>query len=122
MRRRWLLAGIVLVGLLESVGWFLGASLLWAFHDLFVGAGSIQAAANGRFAIAVYAASGINVIALIAFVLGRRGWAWWSLTTVQVGDLAFSVVEAVVRSTTWWLFAAVAVLMLALLLLLRRAP
>ena len=104
------------------MGWFLGASLLWAFHDLFVGAGSIQAAANGRFAIAVYAASGINVIALIAFVLGRRGWAWWSLTTVQVGDLAFSVVEAVVRSTTWWLFAAVAVLMLALLLMLRRAP
>ena len=78
MTRRWLLAGIVAVGLLESVGWFLAASLLWAFRDIFVGAGSIQAAANGRFALAIYAATGINVIALIAFV-GRRGWACRSI-------------------------------------------
>ena len=105
----------------ECVIWFFAASILWSLRNLLVGPSSSQAADNARFALVVYAATGVNVIALLAFLLRRRGWSWWLLTAVQTGDLVTSLLAALLLSPTWWLITGGAALTLTLRFLFARA-
>jgi hypothetical protein len=118
--RRWLLTGVVTVALAECVLWYVAASIGWATRDIFVGSGAPQAAARARFALALFAGAGINVVALVSFLVRRRGFGWWLLVAIEIGNLAVSLVEAVVRDAAWWLSAALAALALGLLFGLRR--
>jgi hypothetical protein len=120
MTRRTLLMAIVALVLLSCGVWYVAASIIWATRNLIVGSGSPEAAASARFAVQVYVATGINVIALLIFLIRRNGWGWWLLAVVQLGDFAYSVVEGIVRSTTWWPLSALAALILVLLYLFRR--
>ena len=120
MTRRTLLIGTVALVLLTCFVWFSFASIIWSARGIIVGLGSPQAAASARFAVVVYAATGINVIALLVFLIRRHGWGWWLLVATQVGDLVFSLIEGIVRTPTWWPLSGLAALTLVLLYLLRR--
>jgi hypothetical protein len=118
--RRLLLIGAVALVLLTCIVWFSSASIIWSTRGIIVGLGSPQAAASARFAVVVYAATGVNVIALLVFLIRRHGWGWWLLAAAQVGDFIFSLVEGIVRTPTWWPLSGLAALTLVLLYLLRK--
>ena len=117
---RWLLTGIVVAAVVECFIWFFAASILWSTRDLLVGPDSSQAADNAHMAVAAYAATGINVITLLAFLVRPRGWGWWLLAGIQAGDLVVSLVAGLWLSATWWLVSGVAGLTVAFLYLFRR--
>jgi hypothetical protein len=117
--RRWLLMGIVGTAVVECIIWFFAASILWSTRDLLVGASSSQAADNAHTAVAAYVATGINVIALPAFLVHRRRWGWWVLAGIQACDLVISLAAGFWLSSTWWLVSGVAGLTLAGLCLFR---
>ena len=116
-----MLTGIVVVGLAECLGWFFVFGLGWSLRFLFVGPESPEAADRTRWALVILALAALNSIALLAFLIRRRGWGRILLTGVQIGDLAFASIALVVVEAHWSLFAAAAILMLILLLLYRRS-
>ena len=63
--RRVLLIGTVALVVVNCFVWYVFASIIWSTQDLIVGSGSLEAAASARFAVEVYAVTGINVIALL---------------------------------------------------------
>ena len=116
---RWLLMGIIGTAVVECFIWLFAASILWSTRALLVGTSSSQAADNAHMAVAAYVATGINVIALPAFLVRRRRWGWWLLAGIQAGDLVVSLAAGFWLSSTWWLVSGVAGLTLAGLYLFR---
>lgn len=108
-------------GLVECIGWFFVASILWSFRFLLVGPWSPEAADRTHWALLVFAGTAFNCIALIAFLIRWRGWGWLVLSGVQIADLIFSLTATVVVEAHWGLFSAGAALMLILLFLFRRS-
>jgi hypothetical protein len=64
-------------------------------------------------------ATGINLIALPAFLVLCRRWGWWLLAGIQAGNLVVSLAAGFWLSPSWWLISGVAGLTLAGLFLLR---
>jgi hypothetical protein len=111
--------GIGGTAVVECFIWFFAASILWSTRDLLVGTGSSQAADNANTAVAAYVATGINLIALPAFLVLCRRWGWWLLAGIQAANLVVSLAAGFWLSPTWWLISGVAGLTLAGLFLVR---
>ena len=112
--------GIIVLVIVQCLVWLVAASVAWSFRDLMVGAGSPEAANNARFAIAYVGGAAINGIALVPFLLRRRGWGWLLLMAVQITDVVVTMAEGLLISGWWWLITVVAGLTIAFLYLFRR--
>ncbi|MDQ6884814.1 MAG: hypothetical protein M3077_11360 [Candidatus Dormibacteraeota bacterium] len=120
MKLRFLLGAIIGLVILACLVWLFGASIVWSTREILVGPDSPRALEGGRLAIAMYAVTGINLVALVVFVVRQRGWGWWLLTAIQLGDFALSGVEGFVRERTWFILAGLAALTLFALLRFQR--
>lgn len=120
MKPRFLLSAIIGLVILACLVWLFGASIVWSTRELLVGPDSPRALEGGRLAIAMFAVTGINLVALVVFVVRQRSWGWWLLTAIQLGDFALSGVEGFVRERTWFILAGLAALTLFALLRFHR--
>lgn len=118
-RLLWLGRGIVALVVLECLVWLVAGSIAWSFRDLIVGPTSPEAASRARFAIAIFGGAAINGLALLPFLLRPRGWGWFLLVAVQIGDVLGSLAWVRFISHDWWLTTGVGGLTVALLCLFR---
>jgi hypothetical protein len=110
---------IILLALVQTGVWAFAGSVEWSFRDLLVGAGSSEAVANERFAIALFVGAAINLMALVPFLSGVRS-GWLVLTLVQVVDALIAAAAALLVSMDWWLVIFVAGVTTLLLIAWRR--
>jgi hypothetical protein len=74
-------------------------------------------------AVALTVGAVVNALALIVFVMRRRGSGEQTLAVAQVGNILFSVVASLAVSPAWLLLdAAPALATLILVLMLQRGP
>ncbi len=120
MKTRFLLSAIIGLVILACLVWPFGASIVWSTRGILVGPDSPRALEGGRLAIAMYVVTGINLVALVVFIVRQRGWGWRLLIAIQVGDFALSGVEGFVREPSWFILAGLAALTLLTLLQFQR--
>ena len=121
MRQRFLLIATIVIVIAGCLAWLFAAAIGWTLRDIMHGTGSPQTASNARLAIAMFVMTGINLLALLVFIV-RRNWGWWLLVIVQVGELVMSLVEGFTRTPSWWPFTGLAALTLLLLFMMERPP
>jgi hypothetical protein len=117
--RRSIRVAIVLLALLQIGIWVVAGWISWDFRYLMIGPRSPEVINRERFAIALFIAAAINLIALVAFLLRLR-WGWSLLTLVQIADAIVSLTLLVIVSTDWWLVTAPAAITTLLLFAWRR--
>src|SRR5207248_11565901 len=71
---RWPLPVIVVLELAQCVWWIIAGSVMWSLRGLVYEPSSPQIAYNTRFAAALFALGGINVLAFIGFLVRPAGW------------------------------------------------
>jgi hypothetical protein len=111
MYRRWLLVGIVVLAAAQCGFWLIGAWSAWSVGSWL---SSLQ------FAIALSIGAGLNVLALLAFLIRRWEWGRVLLPAVQVGNVLFALVASATVSPAWLLLGAAPAVATLLLILLRR--
>ena len=121
-RRRWLQVGIVGLAAAQVFFWLFFATVAWGLLDLFSDPSSAEAVGSKHFALALYGVLSLNVIAVVAFLLRTRRWAWMALGAVQVGNVLFASFATVTKGSVAWsvLAAAPAVVTLVLMCQLVR--
>jgi hypothetical protein len=104
---------------------FFAGSIEWGDRGAMIGSNSAEAAEQARFAIELYAVGALNVLALIALLLGRSGWGWWVVFGMQVGIFVLALIEGVAIDTDdqpgWFSFSGLPMLTLFLLFAFRMA-
>ena len=100
---------------------FLAGSIEWRDREGMVGINSTEAAEQAGIAIELYAIGALNLLASIAFLLGRSGWVWWLVLGMQVGVFVFALIEGVLTDIGWFYFSSLPLLTLFLLFAF-RAP
>jgi hypothetical protein len=90
---RWPFYASVAVLGCECIAWFLGGSFEWGESANSASYRPGETAAQARFAIELYAIGALNLLASIAFLLRRWGWAWWLALGMQVGGFVFAQIE-----------------------------
>lgn len=86
-----------------------------------VGTDSAEGAEQARFAIELYAIGTLNLLASIAFLLGRSGWIWWLVLGMQVGVFVLALIEGVLTDLGWFFFSGLPLLTLFLLFAFQMA-
>jgi hypothetical protein len=86
-----------------------------------LGGDSAEAAEQARFAIELYAIGALNLLASIAFLIRRSGWAWWLVLGIQVGIFVLALIEGVLTDLGWFYFSSLPLLTSFLLFALRMA-
>lgn len=86
-----------------------------------------ESAEQAGFAIELFMIGGLNLLALVAFLLRRSGWGWFVALGVQVGVLVLAMIEGLLTDLGWFFFSSVPLLTLLLLLAIgkvdgRRTP
>lgn len=117
--RRWLLAGIAVLVIAQTLVWWFAGSVTWSFRGLLTPDPS--RIARGTFiAVASFIAAAANVAVLLAF-LARPGRRFTLLLAViQTVDALAALALTPAIDTAWILIAALAVATLALLYLAER--
>jgi hypothetical protein len=100
---------------------FFAGSIELRDREGMVGIDSTEAAEQARIAIELYAIGALNLLASIAFLLGRSGWVWWLVLGMQVGVFVFAMIEGVLTDIGWFYFSSLPLLTLFLLFAF-RAP
>ena len=110
MTRRFLLAGVVLIGLAECAFWALTAAFAWAFRDFILCWTQAECAARSSIvatrtveAAAFSAVLALNLVALGVFLANRQRPGLLVLSALQVVDLAITVVYgAIFAASSEW--------------------
>jgi hypothetical protein len=110
---------IVVLALVQISIWVFAGWVSWDFRYLMIGPGSPEVINRERFAIGLFIAAFINLIALVSF-LWRVRLGWLFLTLVQIADAMVSLALVVTVSTDWWLVTTPAAITTLLLLAWRR--
>src|SRR5438876_8904407 len=76
---------------------------MWSLRGLVFEPSSPQIAVNTRFALALLAVAGINVLSLLGFLLRPVGLGWFMLAGVLVGNMAFSLWASLYADNFAWL-------------------
>src|SRR5258706_6898701 len=93
----------------------------WGERGGMVGADSAEAAEQARFAIELGAIAALNVVASIAFLIRRSGWAWWLVLGLQVGVFVVALIEGALTDLGWFYLSSLPLLTFFLLLAFREA-
>jgi len=110
---------IVLLALVQISIWVFAGWISWDFRYLMIGPGSPEVINRERFAIGLFIAAAINLIALVPFLLSVRS-GWLFLKLVQIADAIVSLALLVTVSTDWWLVTTPAAITTLLLVAWRR--
>ena len=119
--RRPLYAAIAVLGC-ECIVFFFAGFIEWKERGPMVGIDSLEATEQARFAIELYAIGAFNLLASIAFLLGRSGWGWWLALGVQVGVCVMALIEGALTDLGWYYVSGLPVLTLFLLFARAQAP
>ena len=97
--KRFAMAGVAVLGLVEALAWVFYGWLTWTLRNLTFDAGERQALADFRAHLAVAAGlwAAVHVIVLAAFLRGRAEVPRTVLLGVQVVDLALVLYGGVQR-------------------------
>jgi hypothetical protein len=110
---------IVLLAFVQISIWVFAGWISWDFRYLMIGPGSPEVINRERFAIGLFIAAAINLVALVSFLLRvRLGWLF--LTLVQIADAIVSLALLVTMSWDWWLITTPAAITTVLLFAWRR--
>jgi hypothetical protein len=120
---RWPFYASVAVLGCECIAWFLGGSFEWGESANSASYRPGETAAQARFAIELYAIGALNLLASIAFLLRRWGWAWWLALGMQVGGFVFAQIEVWLGDdgVGWFFVSGLPLLTFFLLLAFRMA-
>ena len=118
---RFLLYGIVVLVVVQCLVWLVAGSIVWSLRGLMIGSASPEAEANARFAICIFAAAAINVIALVYFLLRQRRSGWFVLVVTKSADVLTTLAMALLVSAWWGLITADAGVTITVLYLFRRS-
>lgn len=111
--RRWLLIAAVTLAAAQCGFWLIGA---W------IGLHLVGWLVTVPLTVSLCIGASLNVLALLAFLLKRGSWGTRAFAAVQVGNILFSLVAAMLVSPAWSLLgAAPALATLFVQLLLSRA-
>ena len=86
-----------------------------------LGSDSAEAAEQARFTIELYAIGALNLLASIAFLIRRSGWAWWLVLGIQVAVFVLALIEGVLTDLGWFYFSSLPLLTSFLLFAFRMA-
>jgi hypothetical protein len=120
--------GVVALALVQCGFWLLAASLTWTFRGLMIGVDSPRGHLDAVLSLAEFVWFAVNLAALLAFLIRRRGLGLWSIVTVTLLDLAATLAMGVwvmsysfwEHGSEWWWFTADAAATLVLIYLLGR--
>ena|ERR1700694_2923125 len=112
-RRRWLLAGTIVLATAQCGSWLFDALIAWSAGGWLV---------STLLALELTIGAGLNILGLLAFLLRGWGFSRSAFPAVQVGNVLFSVGASLLISPAWLLLgAAPAIATLILYFLFRRA-
>ena len=109
--------GIVGLAVAQVLFWLLFAIVAWGLRNWLIDPSSAEAVGNTHFALALFAVSGLNVIAVAASLLGTRRWAWMTLGAVQLGNVLFALFATVTKGSLAWSVLAAAPALVTLVLM-----
>jgi hypothetical protein len=118
---RWPFYASVAVLGCECIACFFAGSIEWGDPGVRLGGDSAEATEQARFAIELYAIGGLNLLASIAFLIRRSGWAWWLVLGIQVAVFVLAVIEGVLTDIGWFYFSSLPLLTSLLLFAFRMA-
>jgi hypothetical protein len=121
---RWPFYASVAVLGCECIAWFFAGSSEWGESTKPKPGWDLgEAAEQARFAIELYAIGALNLLASIAFLLRRWGWAWWLALGMQVGGFVFAQIEVWLGDdgVGWFFVSGLPLLTFFLLLAFRMA-
>jgi len=118
---RWPFYASVAVLGCECIACFFAGSIEWGDLGVRLGGDSAEATEQARFAIELYAIGGLNLLASIAFLIRRSGWAWWLVLGIQVAVFVLAVIEGVLTDIGWFYFSSLPLLTSLLLFAFRMA-
>ena len=121
MTFRWPFYASVAVLGCECIACFFAGSIEWGDLGVRLGGDSTEATEQARFAIELYAIGGLNLLASIAFLIRRSGWAWWLVLGIQVAVFVLAVIEGVLTDIGWFYFSSLPLLTSLLLFAFRMA-
>ena len=121
MTLRWPFYASVAVLGCECIACFFAGSIEWGDLGVRLGGDSTEATEQARFAIELYAIGGLNLLASIAFLIRRSGWAWWLVLGIQVAVFVLAVIEGVLTDIGWFYFSSLPLLTSLLLFAFRMA-
>ena len=121
MTFRWPFYASVAVLGCECIACFFAGSIEWGDLGVRLGGDSAEATEQARFAIELYAIGGLNLLASIAFLIRRSGWAWWLVLGIQVAVFVLAVIEGVLTDMGWFYFSSLPLLTSLLLFAFRMA-
>jgi hypothetical protein len=120
--------GVVALALVQCGFWLLAASITWTFRGLMVGVDSPRGHLDAVLSLAEFVWFAVNLAALLAFLIRRRGIGLWSIAAVTLLDVAATLAMGVwvmsysfwEHGSEWWWATAVAAATLLLMYVLRR--
>ena len=121
MISRWPFYASVAVLGCECIACFLAGSIEWGERGVMLGSDSAEAAEQARFTIELYAIGALNLLASIAFLIRRSGWAWWLVLGIQVAVFVLALIEGVLTDLGWFYFSSLPMVTLLLLFAFRMA-
>ena len=121
MISRWPFYASVAVLLCACIGCILAGYIEWGQQEVMVSANPPEAPEQARFAVELYAIGALNLVACVAFLLRRSGWAWWLVLGVQVIVFLLAVVEGALTDIGWYYFGCIPLFTLFLLFAIRWA-
>ena len=119
MISRWPFYASVAVLGCECIACFLAGSIEWGERGVMLGSDSAEAAEQARFAIELYAIGALNLLASIAFLIRRSGWAWWLVLGIQIAVFVLALIEGVLTDLGWFYFSSLPLLTSLLLFAFR---
>jgi hypothetical protein len=121
----WPLPVIVVLELAQFGWWIIAGWAMWSLRGLVFEPSSTQIASNTRFAVAMLTLGGINVLALIGFLVRPAGWGARVLAAALLLNLAFSLWASLYGGNFGWLLLGgvpAAATLVVVFLLGRRSP
>jgi hypothetical protein len=123
-----LVIGVAALALVQCGVWLFAASITWTFRGLMVGIDSPEGHLRAMVSLAEFVSLAVNLAALLAFLIRRRGLGMWSLAAVTVFDLAATLALGVwvmsrsfwEHGAEWWWLTADAAVTLVLIYMLSR--
>jgi hypothetical protein len=123
-----LVIGVVALALVQCGFWLFAASITWTFRGLMVGIDSPEGHLRAIVSLAEFVSLAVNLAALLAFLIRRRGIGMWSLAAVTFLDLAATLAMGVwvmsrsfwEHGSEWWWSTADAAATLVLIYMLSR--
>jgi hypothetical protein len=101
--RRWVHRLTVVLIVVQCVWWIFVGWGIWSVRGLMLEPSSPQIAVNTRFALALLAIAGINIVAVIGFLVRAVGWGRFILAGVLVGNIVFSAWASAYEDNVGWL-------------------